>query len=320
MKLLSGLGVAFVSVVGLFGYLTVVDLATRRIRARRRNAIVAVAWSVPALLLMGSMLLYPLVATVWWSFKDADSAAYVGLANYRYIFTNPDVRTAFRNSMFWLVGFTTLVVTIGLVVATLTDRVRYERIAKAVIVMPMAISFVGAGVIWGFMYDFRPPGTTQTGTLNGALGALGRDPVPWLAQRNTVNPALIAIGVWMFVGFAAVLLSAAIKGVPTEIIEAARVDGATEIQTFVRIILPTILPNIAVVGTLMAITALKAFDIVYVLTNGNFGSEVIATAMYKQLFSARNLGRASALAVALLGATLPIILVNTRIFKRQAAA
>lgn len=319
MKLVAALGATCVLVALIAVYLYLAERVAPRARGRRGR--VALLWGAPALAAVGAMLLYPLVATVALSFRDARSTVYVGLDNYRYVLANANLHVAFRNSLYWLVLFTLLVVGLGLAVAALADRVSYEKAAKAIVVMPIAISFVGAGVIWGFMYDYQPPGSPQTGTLNAIWMAAAADaePIAWLTNRSTVNPALIFIAAWMFVGFAAVLLSGAIKNVPVEIVEAARIDGASELQTFWRVIVPNIMPTIGVVSTLMAITALKAFDIIYVLTNGNFGSEVLATAMYKEMFSARHFGRASAIAVVLLLATLPIILVNVRTSHRQQA-
>jgi alpha-glucoside transport system permease protein len=253
------------------------------------------------------------------SLLNADSTRYVGLDNYVYAFTNPDTLAAMRNNLLWLVFFTLFTVTFGLLIAVLTDRVSYERVANAIIFLPMAISFVAAGVIWKFMYDYRPPGTPQTGTVNALLTSLGAKPHAWLIEPGINNAALIFVGIWMWTGFCMVILSAGLKGLPDEVLEAARVDGANERQIFFRIIVPLLSPTIAVVATTMVITALKAFDIVYVMTNGNFNTDVIANRMYKELFNVRNFGRASAIAVVLLVAIVPIMLVNINRFRHQEA-
>jgi alpha-glucoside transport system permease protein len=203
--------------------------------------------------------------------------------------------------------------------AVLADRVAYESVAKALIFLPMAISAVAAGVIWKFMYDYRPPGQPQTGTLNAVVGMFGIPPQAWLINRSINNEALIFVAVWMTAGFCMVILSAGLKGVPPEILEAARVDGANEWQVFWGIMIPMLSTTIAVVATTMVITALKAFDIVYVMTNVNFDTDVIARRMYSELFNTRNFGRSSAIAVILLLAIIPIMIINIRRFREQEA-
>jgi alpha-glucoside transport system permease protein len=178
---------------------------------------------------------------------------------------------------------------------------------------------VAAGIIWKLMYDYQPPAKPQTGTLNAIVTALGGQPVPWLVDRVTNNPALIWVGVWVWTGFALVILSAGLKGIPQEIIEAARVDGANEWQILFRITIPMMSSTIAVVATTMVIYALKAFDVVYVMTNGNFGTDVIANRMYKEMFNYNQFGRASAIAVVLLLAIVPVMLININRFRQQEA-
>jgi len=213
-----------------------------------------------------------------------------------------------------------LTVSLGLVLAVLLDRVRYESVAKSIVFLPMAISFVGAGVIWKFVYAFRPAGQPQIGILNAVVNTLlGFQPIGWLIERAMNNFALIAVGVWIWTGFCMVILSAAYKGIPRELLEAARVDGANEWQLFWRITLPMMKSTIAVVATTMVINVLKIFDIVYVMTNGNFDTEVIANRMYKEMFAFREFGRASAIAVILLLAIIPVMAVNIRRFQEQEA-
>jgi alpha-glucoside transport system permease protein len=223
------------------------------------------------------------------------------------------------NNVLWLVFLTIFTVGLGLLVAILVDRVRYEAFAKSIIFLPLAISMVAAGVIWKFMYDYKPPGTSQTGTLNAAIGTAGLGPVGWL-QTPTFRLstfALIAIMVWMWTGFAMVILSAALKGIDPELLEAARVDGANEWQVFRKVTFPLLGPTIAVVSTTMIITSLKTFDIVYTLTSGDFNSEVMANLMVKEMFSFGDFGRASAVAVVLLIAIIPIMGFNIRQFRAQ---
>ncbi|MEA3459770.1 MAG: sugar ABC transporter permease, partial [Chloroflexota bacterium] len=202
----------------------------------------------PALLILAFFLVYPTLHTLYLSLFDKRSENFVGLHNYVWALTSKTMLTAFKNNLLWLVLFTALTVSLGLVLAVLLDRVRYESVAKSIVFLPMAISFVGAGVIWKFMYAFRPASAAQIGLLNAVwTGLLNAKPVGWLVNRTTNNFALIVAGTWIWVGFCTVILSAAYKGIPRELIEAARVDGANEWQIFWRITLPMMKPTIAVV-------------------------------------------------------------------------
>lgn len=294
-----------------------VGLLGRRYAARLRP----VLWLLPALALVGVFLVWPLIYTGILSFRNAAGQGWRGLDNYRYLATDHDVHAALKNNVLWLVLLVAGCTLIGLLVATLSDAVRYESVAKAIIVAPIAISFVCGAVIWRFMFDYQPPGLPQTGTLNAAYtGVTGNQPVAWLVNPTTNNSALILVGIWMTTGFATVILSAAIKGVPTELLEAARVDGATTWQAFRNITLPHIRPTITVVATLLAVMALKAFDIVYVMTNGNYGTDVIANVMYRQLFIAQDYGKASAVALLLTALAIPIVISNARSGRRLEAS
>jgi len=235
------------------------------------------------------------------------------------LFTDKVMWEAFRNNILWLVLVTGVSVSLGLVIAVLADRVRYEKVPKTLIFLPMAISFVGASVIWRFIYDYRPAGAEQIGLLNAALTGLGFEPVGWLVERSINNFALIAIMIWLQTGFCMVLLSAAVKGIPNEIIEAARIDGANEFQIFWRVTIPMIRSTIVVVSTTIIILVLKVFDIVFVMTAGNQGTEVIASRMIKEMFNFRDYGRGSAIAVILLLAVIPVMVVNIKRFQEQDA-
>jgi alpha-glucoside transport system permease protein len=287
-------------------------------------------WLLPALLFIAVFLIYPVIDTFRLSVLNAKSTAFVGLDNYIYIFTSTVTQNTLLNNLLWLVLFTLLSVGLGLLFAVLAGRVRYEAVAKAMIFIPMAISFVAASVIWRFVYAYQPPGFEQIGILNAVATGLGLDPQAWLVQQviafttivlpsplHTNNFALVAVGVWMWTGFAMVILSAGLKGIPSEVIEAARVDGANEFQIFRRIIFPLVSPTIAVVATTLLIQALKIFDIVWVMTAGNFDTDVIATQMYKQMFNYNDFGKSGALAVILLLAIVPVMLISIRRFQRQ---
>ncbi len=290
-------------------------------------------WLLPALVFIVIFLVYPVVDTFRLSFMNSDSTAYIGLKNYGYVFTNSATQSALLNNVLWLSLFTLLAVGLGVLLAVLTGRVRYESAAKAFIFIPMAISFVAAAVIWKFVYAYSPEGFTQIGLVNAAGTNAGLPPIAWLVEQqipytgqvlptplHTNNFALVAVGVWMWTGFAMVILSAGLKGIPTEVIEAARVDGAGEWQIFWRIILPILSPTIAVVATTLIIQALKKFDIVWVMTAGNYNTDVVATLMYKEMFNYRDFGRAGALAVILLLVILPVMLINIRRFRSQEQA
>jgi alpha-glucoside transport system permease protein len=276
-------------------------------------------WVGPALILLALYLVYPTINTIYLSFLNANSTQSVGAANYVYVFSSESTLSSLRNNVYWLVFLTGFTVGLGLLFAVLFDRARYESIAKSIVFIPMAISFVAASVIWKIQYDYQPPAQPQTGTLNAIVVALGGQPVPWLVDRATNNPALIWVGVWVWTGFCLVILSAGLKGIPAEIIEAARVDGANEWQVLRHVTIPMMGSTIAVVATTMIIYALKAFDIVYVLTSGNFNTDVIANRMYKEMFNYNNFGRASAIAVVLLAAIVPVMLFNIRRFRAQEA-
>ena len=272
----------------------------------------------PALLLLIFFLIYPSIDTLRLSFFDRRGEIFVGFQNYIRSFTNKTMLTAFRNNALWLIGFTLCTVSFGLILAVLLDRVRYERIVKSIIFIPMAISMVGAGTIWKFVYAFRPAGASQIGLLNALVVALGGQPIGWLIDRPWVNNfCLIVVGIWMWTGFCMVILSAAYKNIPRELLEAARIDGASEWQVFWRVILPLLKPTVAVVTTTMVVFVIKIFDIVYVMTNGNFSTEVLANRMYKEQFAFRNYGLASAIAVILLLLIIPMMFVNIRRFKQQ---
>ena len=248
---------------------------------------------------------------------------FVGLANYVDVFTDRIMLEAFRNNIFfWILIATPLTVIMGLLVAILADRSRFERVSKSLIFMPMAISFVGAGVIWNFIYEVKPIGSPQIGLLNAIVVALGGQPQAWAAYTDIApfnNLFLVIIVVWLQAGYAMVLFSAALKGVPSEIIEAARVDGATEVQVFLRIMVPYIQGTIITVTTTIIIFTLKIFDVVWVMTGGQFGTHVIATQYYRQSFTALNKGYGSAIAIVLLLAVIPVMIYNLRQFGQQEA-
>ncbi len=280
----------------------------------------------PAIAILTWYLAVPTARTFVISLFDRDGIAggnFVGLSNYVAVFTDRLMREAFRNNIFmWILIATPLTVVLGLLVAILADRSRFERVAKSLIFMPMAISFVGAGVIWNFIYEVKPADSPQIGLLNAIVVGLGGEPRAWTAH-TAISPwnnlFLVIIVAWLQAGFAMVLFSAALKGIPEEILEAARVDGATEVQVFFRIMIPYIMGTIITVTTTIVIFTLKIFDVVWVMTGAQFGTGVIATQFYRQSFTARNAGYGSAIAIVLLIAVIPVMIYNLRQFRRQEA-
>jgi alpha-glucoside transport system permease protein len=295
----------------------------------QQGRVVPWLYILPALIVILVFIVYPTVNTVALSFRDrrGEQPASVDCVegqpcwgifeNYRYALTHPDMTTALKNNALWLLIMVPAVIAVGLLIAVLADRVKYESLVKAIIFMPMAISFIGAGVIWRFMYYIETGGGEQIGVLNAILVSLGMDPIPWLSQPGINNLALMMVGIWLWAGFCMTILSAALKGLPVEVLEAARVDGATEWQVFWRIMLPMIMPTVTVVLTTMVIIILKIFDIVFVMTGGNFGTEVIANRMFKLIVT--DTGRSMAIAVLLLVLTIPIMIINVRRFREQEA-
>jgi alpha-glucoside transport system permease protein len=280
----------------------------------------------PAIAILAWYLAVPTGRTFWISLFDRDGPQYgsfVGLSNYVAVFTDRLMREAFRNNiLFWILVATPLTVAFGLLVAVLADRSKFERTAKSLIFLPMAISFVGASVIWNFIYEVKPADAPQIGLLNAIVVGLGGQPQAWPAY-TAISPFnnlfLVVIVLWLQAGFAMVLFSAALKGIPEEILEAARVDGATEIQVFFRIMIPYIMGTIITVTTTIVIFTLKIFDVVWVMTGGQFGTDVIATQFYRQSFIARNAGYGSAIAIILLIAVIPVMIYNLRQFRQQEA-
>jgi alpha-glucoside transport system permease protein len=289
------------------------NAAVDRLRGRWRDRLRPYVFVGPALLMLSVYLVFPSVTTIVASFTEGDGVG----ANYARLAADPATWIAVRNNLLWLVLGTGGSVALGLLIATLVDRVKREALAKTFIFLPMAISMVGAAVIWRFVYAWQPPGQPQIGLLNAGWTALGNDPVPWLQKAPTNTLALIVIMVWLQTGFAMVVLSAAIKGLSTEVIEAARMDGASEAQLFFRVVVPMIRGSILTVATTIAIAVLKVFDIVFVTTGGRFETDVIANRMFTEFFRYRNFGPAAALAVVLFVAVLPIIVINVRNLRRQ---
>ena len=305
----------------LIGYIWLTERLLNRIGQRARPRLRHWLWLAPALAFLAVFLVYPTIGTFIRSLQDKTGTKFIGLDNFAWFFNDDASLIALRNSLIWLVVLTALTVGLGLLIAILVDRVRYETVAKTVIFVPLAISMVAASVIWTFMYWRTTPPDPQIGTLNGAIGALGVGPVAWYQVSDFAfnSIMLVIVMAWMWTGFCMVIISAALKGINPELLEAARVDGASERQLFRGITLPLLAPTLAVVITTMIITALKAFDIVYVMTSGHFDTQVVAFQLINELYNFNSPGRASAIGIVLLLAIIPVMAFNIRRFQAQEA-
>jgi alpha-glucoside transport system permease protein len=314
LTLLDKLLQLLVAVAVFAAVMGVVLLVASRARGRRNDLVSGIAFTAPALLLLLVGLLYPALRTVLQSFLDARSVGFVGLDNYIRIFTQPDLVIVLRNTLLWVVITPILSTAIGLVYAVLVDRTRFEAFAKALIFLPMAISFVGAAIIWKFVYEYRPnqQNIQQIGLLNQFLVWLGFEPMNFILATPWNNLLLIVVMIWIQAGFAMTVLSAAIKAIPSDIIEAARLDGVGGLRLFFYITLPSIRPAVVVVVTAISIAVLKVFDIVRTMTGGQFDTSVVANEFYAQSFRLSNLGMGSALAMILFVLVVPIVVYNVR--------
>ena len=302
-----------IGVVGVWALYLVTDNLVSILPEGIRETVRPFVFVGPALVILTVYLVYPVALTVYLSFFGPRSEEFVGLANYAFALTSDDMLLALRNNVLWLIFVTSFVVSLGLIIAVLVDRIgRWEPIAKSLVFLPMAISAVGASIIWKFVYSFQPIQRPQIGLLNAIFTSLGGDPQGWLILKPWNNFFLIAIMIWILTGFAMVVLSAAIKGVPGELLEAARIDGASEIRIFLGVIVPYIRGTLITISTTILIMVLKVFDIVFVMTGGQFDTEVIANRMYREMFTFGNFGHSSALAVILLVAVIPIMIYNVR--------
>ena len=315
-KLLLAAIALLVGVGGIWLLFTGASAIVERFPPRIRDRVLPVVFIAPAVLLLGIYLVYPAVVTVIGSFQD-EAGAFT-LANWESL-ASPPFLEILRNNILWLVVGTSGSVGLGLLTAALFDRIRRESLAKVFVFLPLAISLVGATVIWKFVYAWAPPSQPQYGLLNAVWTALGNQPIPWATQFPINLPAEMVILIWLQTGFAMVVFSAAIKGVSTETIEAARLDGASERQLFLKVIVPMIRGTIVTVTTTVAIVTLKIFDIVMSVSGGRNQDDVVAVRMFAEMFQFFNDGRAAVLATVLFIAVLPVMILNLRNFRRQAA-
>ena len=300
--------------------LLVVFFIGGRASGRLQNPVAGVVFLGPAVLLVTIGLVVPAVATTLASFKNDNGKKFVGLSNYGWIFSTSDNRKVLANTLLWIIVTPIAATALGLLLALLIDRMKRESLPKSLIFMPMAISFVGASIIWGLVYEYRDPAEQQVGLLSQVAMWLGvSEPPNWLLLQPWNNFFLMVIMVWIQVGFAMVVLSAAIKAIPTEVVEAATLDGATGMKLFRKVTIPMIRGTLVVVLTTIMIAVLKVFDIVRTMTNGNFGTQVVANEMYAQSFVQFDYGRGSALAVVLFVAVIPLIVYNVIQLRKERA-
>ena len=297
---------AVIIVILFFAVVAVILLLTSRMRSKAGEAVQSGAFLLPTIILLAVGLLYPAISTVRLSFRNNFDILWVGFDNYKTIFTNTDLIRVLVNTAAWVILVPTLATFVGLVYAVLVDNSRFEKSAKALIFLPMAISLVGASLIWKFVYD------DNVGILNAVTEALGLGRHHWLLNPPANTFFLIVIFVWVQAGFATVVLSASIKAIPTDIIEAAKLDGVSGMRMFRYITVPSIRPTLIVVLTAITITTLKVFDIVRTVTGGNFKTSVLAYEFYVQSFRSANRGLGAALAVLIFALVMPVVIYNVR--------
>lgn len=308
--------VAFALVIAFL--LLIARLADKLKGEKGRRVVTVSVFIGPALVLLAVGLIYPAIRTIYMSFFDARTQNPVGLANYQWVFTNPDSVRGLINTFWWVLLVPVVSTIVGLLYAILIDKARFEKYAKSLLFLPMGISFVGAGIIWRFVYDFRSAGQRQIGLLNAVITGAGGEPVRFLQDSPMNTFYLIVVMIWIQAGFAMVLLSAAIKAIPDDIVEAARLDGVSAWEMFRHITVPSIRPTLVVVVTTIGIATLKIFDITRTMTGAKFNSQVLANLMYDQSFTFGNNGVGSALAVVIFVLVIPIVLYNIRqMFKNR---
>ncbi|MCY7412625.1 MAG: sugar ABC transporter permease [Salinibacterium sp.] len=311
----------FLLVMGLVIFVALIVLIfvlSERTKEKTQNRLKYLVFLGPAILLLIIGLIYPAIRTLYLSLFDARSENFIGLENYIWAFTQPEILIVLRNTVIWTIVVPIASTAIGLGIAYLTDRMKYAGLVKSLIFMPMAISFVGASIIWKFVYTYQPdPDRPDIGLLSAIVKAVGLTPPNWLLEIPLNTFLLIAVMVWIQTGFAMVVLSAAMKAVPDDIVEAAMLDGAKGWSRFTRITIPMIWGSVIVVLTTITVSSLKVFDIIRTMTGGNFQTSVIANEMYQQSFRALNYGTGSALAMILFLGVLPLIIYNVRQVRRE---
>ena len=316
---ISKFGQVGIAVVVFFALLLLIFGIAGRVNGKAQNAVATLIFFGPAAVLLLAGIVFPAIQTLIFSFKNPESTSYVGLENYRWMFTDPNIRVVFVNTLLWILVVPIVTTAIGLGLAVLLDRMKRESVPKSLIFMPMAISFVGASIIWKFVYDYAKEGYPQTGLLTAVVGLFGIEPQNWMLIKPLNTFLLMIIFVWVQTGFAMVILSAAIKAVPADIVEASALDGASGWKLFKMITFPMVRSTFIVVLATMVVGALTIFDIVRTMTGGNFSTNVLANEMYSQTFVQFDQGKGSALAIALFISVSPILIYNIINLRRERA-
>jgi alpha-glucoside transport system permease protein len=316
----SKLGQTVEALAVFFAIALIVFYAAGRATGRFHRPLAITVLLGPALVLLAVGLVIPAVRTIYLSLRSDDSSSFVGITNFTWAFGNGSIQQDLLNTLLWILVAPFVATGLGLAIAVLVDRMKSQAVYKSLIFLPMAISFVGASIIWKFVYDYRGPGLPQDGLLSQTVIALGwHNPPNWILSHPLNNFLLMVIMIWVQTGFAMVVLSAAIKAIPEDIIDAAKVDGARGLAMARRVTLPMIRNTLIVVLTTVMIITLKLFDIIRTMTGGNFGTNVLANEMYSQSFVEFNYGRGSALAVILFIGVLPLVAYNIRQLRRERA-
>lgn len=325
VKVFEAILTVLAGVVGAYAVYFILNKLAELMPGRWEDRIKPYFYILPAIAIVAVIVLYPTIQTINFSFANADSTAYVGLKNYTELLGSGNFHQTLFNTLLWMIVAPAATIFVGLIVATLADRLgpKTEKLSKTIIFLPMAIGAVGAATIWKFVYVYSTPGSPQIGLQNAIwTGPLGQSPVDWLGNQNLHFNTfeLIIILLWLQIGYSMVLLSAAIKSVPGDTVEAARIDGANEFQIFRRILVPQIRPTIITVFITVLIGVMKIFDLIYVMEGaGQANTNVVGVQFYQELFTNQNTGHAAAIVVMLMVAVIPVMIYQVRHFRAQEA-
>lgn len=308
---------AFSTIAFFFIVLAVLFAIAGRANGKKARPIALVIFLAPALVLLLAGLIIPAIRTFLFSFMNPDSNAWVGFDNYYWMTQDPNIKTIMVNTILWILVVPIFTAALGLLLAIMLDRIKHESIPKSLLFMPMAISFVGASIIFKFVYEYREPDEVQIGLLSTIVDFLGGTPTDWMLSKPLNTFLLMIIYVWTQMGFGMVILSAAIKAVPSDIVEASSLDGASGWRLFRNITFPMIKGTFIVVLATGVVGALKVFDIVRTMTGGNFSTNVLANEMYSQVFVQFDTGKGSALAIVLFLLVTPILVYNIRSLRKE---
>jgi alpha-glucoside transport system permease protein len=308
---------AFSTIAFFFIVLAVLFAIAGRANGKKARPIALVIFLAPALVLLLAGLIIPAIRTFLFSFMNPDSNAWVGFDNYYWMTQDPNIKSIMVNTILWILVVPIFTAALGLLLAIMLDRIKHESIPKSLLFMPMAISFVGASIIFKFVYEYRDPDEVQIGLLSTIVDFLGGTPTDWMLSKPLNTFLLMIIYVWTQMGFGMVILSAAIKAVPSDIVEASSLDGASGWRLFRNITFPMIKGTFIVVLATGVVGALKVFDIVRTMTGGNFSTNVLANEMYSQVFVQFDTGKGSALAIVLFLLVTPILVYNIRSLRKE---